>query len=337
MQKQQKIPLSELTTMRLGGPAQFVITVSTREELEEAVRECGDAPYFVLGGGSNVIARDEGYNGTIILNRIVGFEVLDDEKNHTTLRIGAGENWDRVVERCVGMGLSGIEAMSAIPGTAGATPVQNVGAYGQEIADTLTELEAYDTRTREFVILKNEDCDFTYRNSIFKNPTTRHHIIASVTLRLNKKPMHPPFYASLQDYLDTNHISDHSPASIRQAIIAIRAVKLPDPKLIANTGSFFKNPIVSESQAEKLDGTFPELPHFPMKDGRVKLAAGWLIEHAGLKGYRSVGFRTYEHNALVIVNESSTSYAHLLQFKNDIVERVHEKFGILLEQEPETL
>lgn len=336
MQIQYNIPLSTLTTMRLGGLAQTVITVATADELSETIEHLGDAPFFVLGGGSNVIAHDEGFE-TIILNRILGFEVIDTDIQHATIRIGAGENWDMAVDRLVSMGLSGCEAMSAIPGTAGATPVQNVGAYGQEIADTLVELEAYDTRSNSFVTIKKEDCHFTYRNSIFKDPGTRHHIITSIVLRLRNAPMQPPFYTSLQKYLDEHEITDYSPRAIRDAVTAIRAVKLPDPKRIANTGSFFKNPIVDSTIAGELAKFYPELPQFPTRDGMVKLAAGWLIEHSGLRGYQSHGFKTYEQNALVVVNESSSSFADLQAFKNEIIDQVLEKFGVTLEQEPETL
>lgn len=336
MQTQHNIPLSTLTTMRLGGPAQTIVTVTTADELAETIAKLDGAPFFVLGGGSNVIAHDEGFE-TIILNRILGFDVLSDDFQQTTVRIGAGENWDTVVERLVAMGLSGCEAMSAIPGTAGATPVQNVGAYGQEIADTLIELEAYDTKTDSFVTLSKADCQFTYRNSIFKDPSTRHHIITSIVLRLSSTPMRPPFYASLQKYLDENSITDYSPQAIRDAVTAIRAVKLPDPKQIANTGSFFKNPIVDSITANQILKLWPELPHFPARDGMVKLAAGWLIEQAGLKGYKAHGFKTYENNALVVVNESATTFADLQLFKNEIIDQVLDKFGVTLEQEPETL
>lgn len=337
MQTQYNIPLSQLTTMRLGGPVQSVVTVDTADELAEIINQLGDTPFFVLGGGSNVIAHDEGFAGVIILNRILGFEIISDDTEHTTIRIGAGENWDSVVDRLVTMGLSGCEAMSAIPGTAGATPVQNVGAYGQEIADTLVELEAYDTTKNNFVTLKKEDCRFTYRNSIFKDPASRHHIITSIVLRLNKAPMQPPFYASLQKYLQEHGSVDYSPRSIREAVTAIRAVKLPDPRTIANTGSFFKNPIVDSITAHQIIKLWPELPHFPAPDGMIKLAAGWLIEQADLKGYAAHGFKTYENNALVVVNESAHSYAELQAFKNEIIDRVLEKFGVTLEQEPETL
>ncbi|HET6622823.1 MAG TPA: UDP-N-acetylmuramate dehydrogenase [Candidatus Saccharimonadales bacterium] len=339
MHSRHNVPLSELTTMRLGGLARLVVTVESTDELKENIEACAasEQPFFVLGGGSNVIARDKEFAGTVILNRIHGFEILDDNETSTTVKIGAGEMWDEVVARTVGMGLSGIEALSAIPGTTGATPVQNVGAYGQEIADTLIELEAIDTETMELVTLANKDCVFSYRNSIFKDPTTRHHIITSITLSLSKSKMKPPFYASLQNYFEQNDITDYSPASVRQAVIDIRSVKLPDPTKVANTGSFFKNPIVGSQLAEKLAEDYPEMPQFPVAGVGVKLAAGWLIEQVGLKGYANHGFTTSPDNALVIINQSADKYSELELFKEEIIGKVQTKFGVKLEQEPETL
>lgn len=331
--------LADLTTMRLGGTAAHVATVENESELLEALAyaETHNLPYFVLGGGSNVIARDEGFDGLLILARLKGFEILDSDGDSTLIRIAAGENWDETVARTVEMGLSGIEAMSAIPGTTGATPVQNVGAYGQEIADTLIELRAYDTDSKEFVTLLNAACGFSYRDSIFKDPATRRHIIVSITLRLHRAPMRPPFYGSLQHYLDINGITDYSPHIIRNAVTAIRQTKLPDPRLIANTGSFFKNPIVSKNVAKRLQLQYSDMPSFPMDDSRAKLAAGWLIEQAGMRGHAAHGFTTFSTNALVVVNENSSSYHDLLAFTREIIGAVRDKFGIVLEQEPETL
>lgn len=339
MQIQNDISLSTLTTMRLGGIAHEVATITSKKELEEIIAYAQDQQkaFFVIGGGSNIIAPETDYPGIIILSRIPGFEIIDQTDSNTTIRIGAGENWDEIVKRIVNMGLSGIEAMSAIPGTIGATPVQNVGAYGQEIADTFVELEAYDTNAHQWVILDKDACHFSYRNSIFKDTVSRHHIITSVTLRLNKQWLKPPFYDSLQRYFETHGTTDYSPASVRDAVIAVRASKLPDPKLIANTGSFFKNPIVSKQKADELLATYPSMPQFPTADGTIKLAAGWLIEQAGLKGYAAHGIRTYPENALVIVNDSATNYTQLAEFKDEIIASVLNKFAVTLEQEPELL
>lgn len=339
MQIQTDVPLKDYSTMRLGGIAHALTTVTTKQEVVDAIAWAAERklPVLVLGGGSNVIFSKD-YRGLVIINRIGGFEVVSEDSEGATIDIGAGENWDEVVARTVAKGLHGIESLSAIPGTAGATPVQNVGAYGAEIADTLVGVEVYDMLEETFVTFSKTDCHFSYRNSIFKWPGhNRRYIIVGITLRLEKTVPRPPFYASLQHYLDDHNIVDYTPQTIREAVIAIRAKKLPDPSIIANTGSFFKNPQVSARKAEELFAEHPNLPRWPLKDGRYKLAAGWLIEHAGLRGYAAHGLRTYEHHALVVVNDSAKSYDDLLAFKEEIIAAVDEKFGVTLEQEPELL
>src|SRR5680860_798391 len=190
------IPLKNITTMKIGGNARFMVEVRNPDEIAKVCRNARaqNLPIFILGGGNNVIAKDEGFNGLIIRIRIPGFEVIADDINSTTIRIGAGEDWDSVVKHTVDMNLSGIEAMSAIPGTAGATPIQNVGAYGQEIADTLQSVEAYDSREDKFATLTNDDCRFAYRHSIFRDESVGRYVITSITLKLSKNLPIPPFY-----------------------------------------------------------------------------------------------------------------------------------------------
>lgn len=333
---QHNVRLADYTTMRLGGIATALAEVTSKEELLEALAWAQEQhmEHFVLGGGSNVIFQDD-YNGLIILNKIPGFEIIEQDTNHTVIRIGAGENWDGVVKRTVDMNLHGIEMLSLIPGTAGATPVQNVGAYGGEISQTLLSLEAYDTQQQEFIELTNNDCKFNYRNSIFKDPKNRRYIITSITLDLHPGMPRPPFYESLQKYLDEHTIANYTPATIRDAVIAIRKTKLPDPSIIANTGSFFKNPIISKQAFNKIEQQHPGIPHYDMPDSTIKLLAGWLIDQAGLKGYRAHGMKVYDHNALVFINESATSYDELAAFRQEVVEKVEAAFGVTLEQEPE--
>lgn len=330
------IPLKNYTTMRLGGPARFMADVHTIEELQQlhTNAESHHLPFLILGGGSNIIVRDEGYNGLVVRIRINGFEVISDDPGSTTIKIGAGENWDSVVERTVAMGLSGIEAMSAIPGTAGATPVQNVGAYGQEISDTLVSLEALDTISNTIVTLTNEECQFTYRSSIFKGLDAGRYVITSITLKLSKNYPQPPFYDSLQKYLDEHHISQFTVRSIREAVIAIRAEKLPDPAQVANTGSFFKNAIVEGWIVDELRTKYPDIRAFEMDGGRYKVPTGWLIDKAGLKGAQLHGMRVYDKNALVLVNESATGYADLAAARDEIIGTIRDTFRIIIEQEP---
>ncbi|MFZ2125272.1 MAG: UDP-N-acetylmuramate dehydrogenase [Candidatus Saccharimonadales bacterium] len=330
------IPLKNYLTMKIGGNARFMTEVRTREEVAEICHnaKAKKIPIFILGGGSNVIAKDAGFSGLVIRMRIPGFEAIADDINSTTFKIGAGENWDSVVKRTVDMNLSGIEAMSAIPGTAGAAPVQNVGAYGQEIADTLLSLEAFDTENDTFVTLQNTDCGFAYRDSIFRNEATGRYIIVSITIRLSKNMPQPPFYDSLQQSLDEKGIKIFTPDIIRATIIDIRKNKLPDPSIQPNTGSFFKNAIVDAWQVDALKSSFPDIPLREMGDGRFKIPTGWLIEKTGLKGQLIHGMRIHDKNALVLINESAASYDDLAAAREEITGRVRDMFRIQIEQEP---
>ena len=336
MEIHTNIPLKNYTTMRLGGNARFMTEVHTPEEAAEVYRNAKSQqlPVFVLGGGSNLIVRDEGFNGLVIRNRIPGFEIIEDQASHTIIRIGAGENWDEVVKRTVEMNLTGIEAMSAIPGTAGAAPVQNVGAYGQEIADTLISLDAYDSQTDRFVTLQNADCGFSYRHSIFRGDAAGRYVIVSITIKLYKTAPQPPFYKAIEDYFAAHNITLFTPQIIRDAVIAIRADKLPDPTVTPNTGSFFKNAIVEDWQLTDLRKDYPDIPTYDMPDGTFKVPTGWLIEQTGLKGTTLHGMRVHDKNALVLINESATSYEDLANARDEIIGSVRDKFRITITQEP---
>lgn len=330
------IPLKNYTTMKLGGNARFMTEVHTPADVQEVCRNATaqKLPIFILGGGSNVIVRDDGFNGIVVRNRIPGFEVVADEAGATTIKIGAGENWDETVKKTVDMNLSGIEAMSAIPGTAGAAPVQNVGAYGQEIADTLISLEAYDIQEDRFVSLEASDCGFSYRNSIFRSTAAGRYVILSITIKLSKVSPQPPFYAAVQTYLDEHKITIYTPQIIRDAVTDIRKNKLPDPTVTPNTGSFFKNAIVEDWQLADLKKEYPDIPTYDMPDGRFKVPTGWLIEQAGLKGQTLHGMRVHDKNALVLINESAKSYADLAAARDEIIGAIRDKFRIMIEQEP---
>lgn len=336
MDLHQNISLKNYTTMRLGGPARFMAQASTKEEIRQIITEAKkqQLPWFILGGGSNVIARDEGFNGIVIRNTIGGFDILAHEPGKVIIKIGAGEEWDTVVKRSVDMNLSGIEAMSAIPGTAGAGPVQNVGAYGQEIADTLISLEAYDTVTDQFTTLRAEACGFSYRHSIFRGEARGRYVITSITLALSTQAPAPPFYAALQKYLDENHITLYTPQTIRDAVMAIRFEKLPDPATTPNTGSFFKNAIIEDWQFNELIAQYPDAPHYDMPNSMKKIPTGWLIEKTGYKGKTLHGMHVHDKNALVLINESATGYADLAAARDEIIGAVRDTFRIKIEQEP---
>jgi UDP-N-acetylmuramate dehydrogenase len=330
------IPLKNYTTMRLGGPARFMTEIRNIDDISSVCQKAigQNLPIFILGGGSNVLARDEGYSGLILLCRIPGFEVIADDPSSTTIKIGGGENWDEVVRRTVEMGLTGIEALSAIPGTAGAAPVQNIGAYGQEISETLVSLEAYDITANQYITLQNEDCNFSYRNSIFRDTAKGRYFITSITIRLYKSSPQPPFYDALQNYLDNAGITFFTPDVIRKAVIDIRKEKLPDPAERPNVGSFFKNAIVEDWQLNGLKEEYPDIPTYELPNGSYKIPTGWLIEQTGLKGQLLHGIRIHDKNALVLINESATGYADLDAARSEIMGAVRDTFRISIEQEP---
>lgn len=336
MEIHTNIPLKNFTTMKLGGPARFMVDVRTTDELMLVYKNATakNLPIFILGGGSNVIANDSGFAGIVIRMRIPGFEIIEDDINATTIKIGAGENWDEIVKKTVYMHLSGIEAMSMIPGTAGAAPVQNVGAYGQEIADTLVSLEAYDSQTQTIVTLKNEDCGFAYRHSMFRGNEKGRYVITSITLKLSKNQPQPPFYDALQTYFDSLKLTVFTQETVRDAVIAIRTEKLPDPNLRPNTGSFFKNAIIEDWLVADLQKTYPDMKVFSMGDGTSKIPTGWLIEQTGFKGQLLHGIRVHDKNALVLINESAKGYGDLIAARDIIIGAVRDKFRIQIEQEP---
>ena len=330
------ISLKQYTTMKLGGEARYMATADSASDVVSLYRNARkeNLPIFVLGGGSNVITHDEVFEGIVLLNKIKGFEIISENDETTDAKIGAGEVWDEVVEKAIGLGLQGVEAMSGIPGTAGAAPVQNVGAYGQEIADTLISLEAYDSKTDTIVTISADECDFSYRNSIFRDKEKGRYCILNITLRLNKAEPKPPYYASLQKYIDENDIREVNLSVIRVAVLNIRSEKLPDPAELPSAGSFFKNALVEKWKLEELQREYSDIPNYAMSDGKYKIPTGWLIDKAGLRGYRSHGMRVYEKNALVLVNDSATGYDDLAAIREEIAQIVFDKFGIKIEQEP---
>lgn len=330
------IPLKNYLSMKMGGTTRFMADVTTVDELSQVITNAKTKgiPFFILGSGSNVIARDDEYTGLIIRVRIPGFEIISEDYTTVTIKLGAGEIWDEVVAQTVDKGLIGIEAMSDIPSYCGAAPVQNIGAYGQEIADTLVSLEAYDTTANQVVTLTNEECKFTYRDSIFRTEAQGRYIITSITLQLYKAAPEPPFYKGVQDYFDEHNITIYTAKAIREAVIAIRHKKLPNPVEKPNSGSFFKNAIIEQWQLDELLQDYPDAPHYEMGDGRHKVPSGWLIEQCGFKGQLLHGMRVNPANALVLINESATGYLDLSLARTEITQAVQDRFRINIEQEP---
>lgn len=341
MQQYQDVSLKDYSTMRLGGTAKYVIEITTREELQTALdwADAQQLPAIMIGRGSNIFWSDAGYQGLLLVNKMLGYEALERDPGDYYVTIGAGENWDDIVSRTVDEGLTGIEALSLIPGTAGATPVQNVGAYGQEIADTLISLEVYDRQERRFMILSKYECEFGYRTSRFKKRDHGRFFIVAITLHLAKRNPEPPFYQALERYMTDHNIQTFTPKTIRDSVINIRTSKLPDPAIVSNNGSFFANPVVDDGTFVQLQADFPGIASWPVEGGGVKLSAAWLIDQAGFKDYHDpeTGMATWPAQPLVLVNERAPSTAALLAFRDKIIAAVAQKFGVTLQQEPELL
>jgi len=340
MKQLQNVSLKDFSTMRLGGNAAYAVEVSDKTELETVLTWADDQniPAIMIGDGSNIIWRDEGYPGLVIVNKIKGFEMLDRDGENFFLTVGSGENWDSVVQRSVEMGLTGIEALSWIPGTAGATPVQNVGAYGQEIADVFVSAQVYDRQKKALTLISKYDCEFGYRTSRLKTVDHGRFFISAITIHLQKKNPEPPFYQGLERYLAERGITQFTPQVIRDAVIDIRKSKLPDPTQVANTGSFFANPVVDEGTLVQIQANYPDVVFWRI-DGGAKLSGAWLLEKAGFKDFHDpeTGMATWPTQPLVFVNESCQSTANLLKFRDRLIEAVRQKFEVTLVQEPELL
>lgn len=333
--------------MRLGGQAAYLTEVASKSEVTEAVAWARERnlPLLMIGGGSNIVWKDEGFPGLVLVNKILGYEVFSEDEENTYIMVGAGENWDGVVERAVATGKSGVEYLSLIPGTAGGAPVQNIGAYGHELSESLVSVEVYDLQTNSFSNLQAIDCGLGYRTSRFKTTDRGRFLITGITLHLIKPLPQTSYYHWLEHYFAEHKIEQPSVADIRQAVIAIRSARLPDPARFANTGSFFANPIITADKYQELLDTHPKLAAWPSRcfwdlpDGTYKVAAGALLEYLGFKDYHDeeTGMATWGAQALVLINEHADSTADLLKFKQMIVDKVQQTFGITLEQEPELL
>lgn len=331
----ENVPIADLTTMRLGGAARYVVTIKTPEDVAKAfsfAKEKGLATW-IMGGGANTIGRDAGFAGVILLNSLKGIEILSEDKGTIEIRAMGGENWDDLVAFATARGYSGIEAMSKIPGTVGAAPVQNIGAYGQDIAQVIERVEAYDTKTGELVTLEKPEMGMEYRHTRFNHgEDAGRFFITAVVLRLKKTELKPPFYNSLQRYIDEHSVSDFSPENIRRIVSEIRAEKLPDPEKIASSGSFFKNVILGPDAIAEAEAQ--GIPVWHNADGTGKVNSGWLIEHCGLKGKNLFGMEVSDKAALVLINRSAKSYADLDRARSAIIDAVKNQFGYELEQEP---
>ncbi len=291
---------------------------------------------LILGGGSNVLFTQD-FEGLLLYNNLKGIQKVKETKEHVWVKANSGENWHQFVLYCVEKNWAGIENLSLIPGSVGAAPLQNIGAYGVELKDVFKELEAFDLQTGEIVIFKNQDCRFGYRESVFKNVLKGRYFVLSVTLKLDKNPQYKLDYGVIRQQLDAMNISKLSVKEVSNAICIIRQKKLPNPKKIGNAGSFFKNPVVSQSFFEKLQNQFPDVPFYRLDADTIKVPAGWLIEQCGWKGKKVGQTGTYKNQALVLVNHGAATGKEVAKLARDIQFSVTEKFNIKLEQEVNTI
>ncbi len=317
--------------MGIQAVADFFVEVHSVSELKVALRysKTNALRTMILGGGSNVLFTTD-FKGLVILNRIEGVEIVSDSDQEVILKAGAGENWHELVLYCVDKGYGGIENLSLIPGTVGAAPIQNIGAYGVELVDVFVELELLDRESEDIRTLSKSECNFGYRDSVFKRELKDKVIITSVTLKLSKSGNPNYEYASLKQNLKSKGIDEPTIKQVSDAVIEVRQSKLPDPDEIGNTGSFFKNPVIPVFQYDELKQTFPDLPGYPVTERQVKVPAGWLIEKAGWKGKRNGNAGVHDKQALVLVNHGNATGEELLELAGLIQGSVKEKFEINL-------
>ncbi|XKH00623.1 UDP-N-acetylmuramate dehydrogenase [Marinobacter nauticus] len=328
----EQVDLVDLNSLRVHASARYLINVHSVDELNRALvwADEHNVPLQVLGGGSNLVFVGH-FPGLVLHMAMKGrqLEPLDDDQAMLVLK--AGENWHEAVLFAARAGYRGIENLALIPGTAGAAPVQNIGAYGVELCDTLESLTALDRSSGELVTLTASDCCFGYRDSRFKHEPGRY-IIIEIRLRLSRSAPFRLGYGDLQARLPSDD-ADLTPLAVAQAVMAVRQEKLPDPSVLPNAGSFFKNPVVSQADYQQLQARFPGLVSYPVEQG-VKLAAGWLIDQAGWKGFRNERVGVHDRQALVLINHSGGSGRDILALAEKVRASVLEKFGVTLEMEP---
>jgi UDP-N-acetylmuramate dehydrogenase len=331
----ENYPLKDITTFHAKVFATEYTEFASSEELKEILSSPSiiGKPFMILGGGSNVLFTGN-YGGVIIRNVIKGIEVVKEESDVIYIRANGGEKWHDFVLYCVSHNYGGVENLSLIPGTVGAGPIQNIGAYGVELKDTLYEVLAMDINTNEIRKFSNADCKFGYRDSIFKGEEKGKYVILAVTFKLDKNPKKVNVsYGTISKELESMGVTNPTIADVSKAVINIRSSKLPDPEKLGNAGSFFKNPVIANAGFEKLKAQFPEIVSFPAHDGHTKLAAGWLIEQCGWKGRRIGDAGVHKDQALVLVNYGDATGKEIYDLSTKVIESVKEKFGVELERE----
>ncbi len=344
MQIQENISLRPYNTFGINVSARYFSIFNSPEQLTELLDFRLPTPSFakamegkpdsrlLLGGGSNILFTHN-FDGLVLKNEIKGIEELHEDEEYVYVRAGAGENWHGFVQYCISRNWAGLENLSLIPGNVGASPMQNIGAYGVEVEDLFWDLEALHLREKKIYTFTKTDCQFGYRDSVFKNKFKNEFAIVNVSFRLHKKPVFHTSYGAIRQELERMGVQDLSIRAISEAVIQIRRSKLPDPEEIGNAGSFFKNPSVPKVLFEALKIKYPDMVGFTNADGTIKLAAGWMIEQCGWKGYRSGDAGCHARQALVLVNYANASGEEINELSEKIVKSVKEKFGVELERE----
>jgi UDP-N-acetylmuramate dehydrogenase len=327
----ENISLKTFNTFGIDVRAKYVYEALSIPKLQEVLNDASYAklPKLILGGGSNVLFTKD-FDGIVIENRIPGIEKLSEDENHVWLEVGAGVIWHHLVEYCLQHNLAGIENLSLIPGTVGAAPMQNIGAYGielEKVFERLTALKICDGSIHSF---DHPACCFNYRESIFKTHLKNQYIICSVILRLNKNPTFHTDYGAIKQTLAEMNVTELSIKAISAAVVKIRSSKLPDPKIIGNAGSFFKNPLLQNTEFEKFRQQFPHASYFAAGSDQHKISAAWLIEQCGWKGYRKNDVGVHQHHSLILVNYGAASGKELKVLAENIQDSVKQKFNIEL-------
>ena len=330
----ENVSLKNYNTFGIDVKARIWAEITNENELKSLLlkSETENLPKLILGGGSNILLTKD-FDGLVIINSIPGINIIDDDKSTVLIEAGAGVIWHDLVMYCVDNNFGGIENLSLIPGTAGAAPLQNIGAYGQELKSVFHFLKGIYIRRSAEKKIYNQDCEFGYRDSIFKNQLKEKFIITSIILRLHKDPVVSLNYASIKDEIEKLHLQRITIKDVSNAVCEIRRSKLPDPKVLGNAGSFFKNPEVNSGKFNDLKKEYPDITGYDSSNGIIKLAAGWLIEKCGWKGKRIGNVGSHSKQSLVLVNYGGSTGAEILQFAKQIKSSVYEKFGINLYEE----
>ncbi|MCY2688057.1 UDP-N-acetylmuramate dehydrogenase [Salinimicrobium sp. TH3] len=322
------VSLKPYNTFGIDVSARKLVEVTSVEELREVLKNMYASELLILGGGSNMLLTKD-VKQTVIYINLKGREILEETEDEVVVQAMAGENWHEFVLFCINKGFGGLENLSLIPGKVGTAPIQNIGAYGVELKDSFVSCTAMDLQTLQLKTFSREECRFGYRDSIFKNEAKGKYIITSVSFRLHKRDHElNTSYGSIDQYLEEQGVKNPTIGDVSKAVISIRQSKLPDPRELGNSGSFFKNPVVSKETLKELQQEFPEIPFYEIDEDHVKVPAGWLIDRAGLKGFREGDAGVHKKQALVLVNYGNATGQEILALSGKIQQKIKEMFGI---------